>query len=49
MLFWPDGTRKGTHSFGIRGGKENSSGMGKESTWASQENWKLEFNGFVFK
>jgi hypothetical protein len=49
MLFLPDWTRKGTYSFGIRGGKENSSWMGKESTRASQENWKLEFNGFVFK
>lgn len=25
MLFLPDGTGKGTHSFGTRGGKENSS------------------------
>lgn len=49
MFILSDWTGKGTHSFGIRGGKESSSWMGKKSTGTSQENRKFEFNGFVFK
>lgn len=44
-----DWVREGAICFGAGGGKEGSSRKGEEIARASQENWELEFNGFVFK